>query len=274
MNQRPIGIFDSGSGGLTVVRQVARLLPRENILYVGDTARLPYGHRGRDEIILFNRQIISWLIGRGAKMIILGCNTSSALALDWARQNYDLPILGLIEAGANGAREKTKNKSCGVLATQATADSHAYQRAIASRFSDITVIESACPLLVPLIESGQVAGPAVIQAARQYLAPLLSAQVDTIIYGCTHYPLLESVLKSIAGPGVTFIDPASFAVKQARKILAEKKLAKSAGPVSYKFYVTGPRDNFEKTAALVLPGLGYSLLPLALSDLERLSTVV
>lgn len=256
-----------------MVRQLRRLLPGEDIVYLGDTARLPYGSRSREEIVLFNRQIISWLVRQGVKMVLMGCNTSSALALDWAKQNFSLPISGLISAGAAGACRATKNRRVGVLATQATVGSHAYQNAIGLLRPDIRVTGSACPLFVSLIENGQTSGPEVRSAAQGYLAPLLAAGTDTIIYGCTHYPLLGQLLKDLAGPGKTFIDPAELAAAEVKEELNRERTApdgqseRPAGTGRTAYWLTGPADNFRRLLDLVLPEPDPDIRHLELAEL-------
>lgn len=201
-----IGIFDSGVGGLTVLRELDRQLPQESILYFADTARLPYGTRSPQEILAFVREIIPWMLDQQVKMILMACNTSSALALDVVRQEFDVPILGLILPGAAAAVKQ--GRKIGVIATPATAASHAYRNAILEVDPTTQVWEVGCPEFVPLIEQNRLHEGYTYEVARRYLQPLLDREIDTLIYGCTHYPHLEPVLRAILPPTVRLVDPA------------------------------------------------------------------
>jgi len=202
----PIGVFDSGVGGLTVLRQLYRHLPQESYLYFGDTARLPYGTRSEAEILQFVREILYWMQSQGAKMVLMACNTSSALALETVQSEFPMPILGVILPGARAAVQT--GRRIGVIATPATAASGAYGRAIAEIDPSAQVWQVGCPEFVPLIEQNQLHSPYTEQVARRYLAPLLDRQIDTLVYGCTHYPHLEPVLRKILPPTVRLVDPA------------------------------------------------------------------
>ncbi len=237
MDNRPIGVFDSGSGGLTVLAEIKKQLPGESVIYYGDLARVPYGSRSREELIKINEEIISYLAGRNVKMIIVACNTSSAVALQETKPKFDLPIIGLIGPGAQSAWVTSKNNKIGVIATQATVNSHAYKKVLSSINTDVEVFEQPCPQFVPLIESGKVESPEMKAAVKEYLAPLLAHGVDTIIQGCTHYPLIEEKLKALAGPAVNFVNPAIGAVSLAREIL-EKNGELAAGPAQYEYIAT------------------------------------
>jgi glutamate racemase len=209
-NQLPIGVFDSGLGGLTGWYQLRQHLPHESFLYFGDTARVPYGTRTPSEIYHFVREIITWMSGYPVKMIVMACNTSSALALDLVRAESPVPILGLILPGAAAA--VAHGSRIGVLATPATVSSHAYQQAITERglASGRTIMcwEQSCPEFVPLIESKQIHSPRLRQVAQDYLQPLLDQRIDTLVYGCTHYPLLDPILRPLLPSEITVVDPA------------------------------------------------------------------
>jgi len=213
----PIGVFDSGVGGLTVLREIYRQLPQESILYFGDTARLPYGTRSEAEILQFVREILTWMQSQGTKMVIMACNTSSALALETVQSEFPMPVLGVILPGAQAAVQS--GKRIGVIATPATAASNAYRRAIEEIDSKAQVWQVSCPEFVPLIESNRIQEPYTEQAARRYLAPLVEQQIDTLIYGCTHYPHLAPVLKKILPASVRLVDPAVSVVKAAEREL-------------------------------------------------------
>ncbi|MEO1211798.1 MAG: glutamate racemase [Cyanobacteria bacterium J06638_20] len=213
----PIGVFDSGVGGLTVLRQLYRHLPQESYLYFGDTARLPYGTRSEAEILQFVREILHWMQSQGAKMVLMACNTSSALALETVQSEFPMPVLGVILPGARAAVQA--GRRIGVIATPATAASGAYGRAIAEIDPNAQVWQIGCPEFVPLIEQNQLHTPYMEQVARRYLAPLLDHQIDTLVYGCTHYPHLEPVLRKILPPTVHLVDPAVSMVVAAEREL-------------------------------------------------------
>ncbi|HEY0790928.1 MAG TPA: glutamate racemase [Chthoniobacterales bacterium] len=206
--QRPIGVFDSGIGGLTVVRAIQDLLPNENIFYLGDTARLPYGGKDRATIERYSMEIAGLLLAENAKLIVVACNTASALALPRLQQNLRVPVIGVIAPGARAAAQKTKNRRVGVLATRATVASGAYERAISAFHPDLEVISQACPLLVPLIEEAWFDDPVTREVVGRYLHPLLAMDVDTLVLGCTHYPLLQPLIAELAGPDVNLVDSA------------------------------------------------------------------
>ena len=237
MNQLPIGVFDSGVGGLTVLQELYRQLPNESILYFGDTARLPYGTRSPEEIIQFVREILCWMRDRGVKMVIMACNTSSALALDTVRSEFEFPILGVILPGAKGA--VAAGKRIGVISTPATAKSNAYRDAIAEVDASAEVWQVGCPEFVPLIEGDRIQDPYTYEVAQGYLAPLIAAQIDTLVYGCTHYPHLAPVLRTILPATVQLVNPA---VQTAIAALQELELLGLRNPqqaLPTQFYVSG-----------------------------------
>ncbi|ERN40562.1 glutamate racemase [Rubidibacter lacunae KORDI 51-2] len=239
----PIGIFDSGVGGLTVWLELTRQLPCESVVYFGDTARLPYGTRSPDEICIYVREILTWLQLQGVKMVLMACNTSSALAQDLVRTEFpDLPVLGLILPGARAA--VTTGRRIGAIATLATVASGAYRRAIAEIDPLAEVWEVACPEFVPLIESGRLHDPQLIAAAERYLAPLRRQQIDTLVYGCTHYPLIASVVRNLLPPTVTGIDPARYLVAAAERELEALGLKRSGAPQATRFCVSGSSQQF------------------------------
>ena len=209
MRHRPIGIFDSGLGGLTVVKAVQKELPGERLVYFGDTARIPYGTKSPDTIIRYARQIIRYFRKvQKVKAVVVACNTSSAWALEAVRKEFSLPILGVIEPGAFAAVEVTRNGRIGVIGTEGTIASGAYVRAIRKLMPKAKVFSKACPLFVPLVEEGKLTGPIPEAVAREYLKPLLKAQIDTLVLGCTHYPLLKKTLSKVAGKKVKIVDSA------------------------------------------------------------------
>ncbi|MBR8831138.1 MAG: Glutamate racemase [Chroococcopsis gigantea SAG 12.99] len=249
----PIGVFDSGVGGLTVLRELNHKLPHESILYFGDTARLPYGTRSKGEIIGFVREILSWMTDRGVKMVVMACNTSSALALEEVRDEFrSLPVLGVILPGAKSAVRC--GRRIGVIATQATVQSDAYRRAILEIEPTASVWQVACPEFVPLIEQNRIHDPYTLTVAQEYLRPLLRERIDTLVYGCTHYRHLSPVFQKILSPAITRIDPAQSVVKAIEKELALLGLKNSHSSASVSFAVSGCPSTF---AALSRQWLGF-----------------
>jgi glutamate racemase len=248
-----IGIFDSGVGGLTVLRELYRQLPQESILYFADTARLPYGTRASGEILQFVREIITWLVEQDVKMVLMACNTSSALALDEVRSEFDVPILGLILPGARAA--VNIGKRIGVIATPATAASNAYRRAMLDLDASVKVWQVGCPYFVPLIEQNRIYDPYTLEIAREYLTPLIQQQIDTLVYGCTHYPHLEPIVRSLLSERVNFVDPAVHLVKAAAQELEILGNGNLETALPTRFVVSGSPEQF---ANLSLQWLGYT----------------
>ncbi|HAC62063.1 MAG TPA: glutamate racemase [Cyanothece sp. UBA12306] len=238
----PIGVFDSGVGGLTVLRELYRQLPQESILYFADTARLPYGNRSAEEIVQFAREILTWMGQQNVKMAIMACNTSSALALDLVRQEFNFPILGVILPGARAAVKR--GRRIGVIATPATAQSNAYRQAIQEINPQAQVWQVGCPEFVPLIEQNRIHDPYTKQVAWQYLSPLLAQNIDTLVYGCTHYHHLSPVFQKIIPATVNLIDPANFVVEAAQKELELMGLRHNYAPLPTRFGVSGCPQTF------------------------------
>ena len=260
----PVGVFDSGIGGLTVAREIMRNLPSEKIVYFGDTARVPYGSKSRETVIRYSRQIIHFLQEQKVKAIVVACNTASAFALDAVKDELDIPILGVIEAGAKVAAEETRNKRVGIIGTVGTVDSGIHASYLRELDPEITVIGKACPLFVPLVEEGWRKDPVTEIVARRYLKEMQDEKVDTLILGCTHYPLLipairsvlGGVIGSIMGDQVQLVNPAyetSLALKQ---LLIEQDLL-NQGSVEeefpYRFYVSDAAEKFKSFANSILP---------------------
>ena len=234
-DRRPIGVFDSGVGGLTVLREILRRSPSESTIYLGDNARAPYGTRSDDEVRAFSTESIDALVDRDVKAVVVACNTSTAVAIGDLRRRYDLPILGVIRPGAVAASLTTRNRRVGVIATPATIRSRAYFAAIKDENPAIEVYEHATPALVPMVEAGQVSGAAVEETVRRSLAPLLgdrdaagdfvfplpaSARIDTLLLGCTHYPLLQPVIAAVAGEGIAIVDSAQATASALSELLS------------------------------------------------------
>lgn len=224
MDNRPIGIFDSGIGGLTVLSELSKQLPGESAIYYADLARVPYGAKTPEEIIAINAEILTYFAERKVKMVIVACNTSSALALEHSKDQFAMPIIGVIGPGANTAFALTKNKKVGVIATEATVRSHAYKNILTSLNASVEVYERACPKFVPLIERGDFDSPELKGAVAEYLQPLLDKGIDTLIYGCTHYPLIDIIIRQYAGDKVKYVDPAVGTISLAKEILTTENL--------------------------------------------------
>ena len=251
----PVGVFDSGIGGLTVAREIMRNLPSEKIVYFGDTARVPYGSKSRETVIRYSRQIIHFLQEQKVKAIVVACNTASAFALDAVKDELDIPILGVIEAGAKVAAQETRNKRVGIIGTVGTVGSGIHASYLKELDPEITVIGKACPLFVPLVEEGWRKDPVTEIVARRYLKEMQDEKVDTLILGCTHYPLLRGVIGSIMGDQVQLVNPAyetSLALKQ---LLIEQDLL-NQGSVEeefpYRFYVSDAAEKFKSFANSIL----------------------
>ncbi len=222
MDDRPIGVFDSGVGGLTVVRALIDLLPNESILYYGDTARGPYGPRTRAEVRAFATQITEYLVGQGVKMIVIACNSASSAALDEVRAAAgSVPVLEVVRPAVRAAVKATRNRRIGVIGTALTIESQAYDRALSETRENVTLVGRACPRFVEFVERGQTAGPELLELARSYLAPLQADGIDTLILGCTHYPLLTGVVHFVMGHDVVLISSNEETARDAYAILTE-----------------------------------------------------
>jgi glutamate racemase len=251
-SRRPIGVFDSGAGGLTVVRALLEQLPHEQVVYFGDTAYVPYGPRPPDEIRRFALDATRFLCGHNVKLIVMGCNMSSAMALEDARRAAECPVLGTIEAGARMAVEISRTGRIGVAATEGTVGSRAYQRAVTALRPGAEVIQQACPLLVPAIEAGVQDGQLDAVVADS-LAPLRDERLDTLILGCTHYPLLRGEIQRFMGPDANLVDPAeALAGEAANTLRAAGLLARSRPDQSIVCYASGPPDSLTSWSSRLL----------------------
>ena len=255
MDQRPIGVFDSGLGGLTAVHSLWRILPEEDLIYFGDTARVPYGGRSRETILKYARQDVRFLRSFDLKAILIACGTVTTTSLDILQAENDLPMVGVVEPTCRRAALVTKNRRVGLIATAASVRSGAYEAALRRLDPEIRVFSRACPLLVPLVENGRVRpGDVVIEAvAREYLAPLKEAGVDTLILGCTHYPLLTDVIGGIMGPGVEMVSAGEESAFELKRMLKARGLrADESRRGETVFYVSDRVEDFEQTASLFL----------------------
>ena len=241
----PIGVFDSGIGGLTVVRELFNVLPKESILYFGDTARVPYGNKSRETIVKFSTENVLFLLRHDVKLIIIACNTASSHALGFLERSFHVPMLGVIEPGVQAAVAATRNKRIGVIGTSATISSGAYERAIRRLDPAIRVASASCPLFVPIVEAGWTTRPVARTIAEEYLAPLRRARIDTLILGCTHYPLLKPILRRVLGPKVQLVTSAHQVALHAQVILDHHQLS-NLGPTgpAHRFYVSDEPKHF------------------------------
>jgi glutamate racemase len=252
-NSAPIGVFDSGMGGLTVVREMMSQLPNESIIYFGDTARVPYGPKSPDTVLRYSREITSFLKGEGVKALVVACNTATAHALPALREEFDIPVLGVIEPGARAAVSVTKTKRVGVIGTAGTIKSRAYEKEITKLLPDVELTARACALFVPLVEEGWVDSEPARAIARNYLAPLVSAQVDTLVLGCTHYPLMKAVIGNVVGRDVRLIDSAHETARETGEVLRANGLENnSPNGARYRFIASDAPDTFLSLGQLFL----------------------
>ena len=243
----PIGVFDSGLGGLTVARAIIDQLPGESIIYVGDNARGPYGPRTLAEVRSFTLEILDELVEAGVKAIVIACNTASSATLRDARERYEIPVLEVIQPAARRAVSATRSGRVGVIGTNATIESGSYLDAFAAA-PQLSITSVACPAFVEYVERGETSGAAITAVARWYLQPLIDADIDTLVLGCTHYPLLTGVISYVMGDEVTLVSSAEETAKDLYRTLVERDLLNLSGEPSYKFVATGDTESFNKLA--------------------------
>ena len=248
----PIAIFDSGLGGLTVAKEIQKLLPNESIIYYGDTARVPYGSKSKDTIIKFTREAVNFLQSHNAKCIVVACNTASALALPVVKDEFDIPMIGVINPGAKAAAEKTSSGKVGVIATTATINSDAYTNAIREINNRITVYAQPCPLFVPLVEEGWGGKPAAKLIIQEYLTPLKTAGIDTLVLGCTHYPLLVHQIQEFVSENVSLVDSATTCANDLKILLQKEKILSDNINAETTFFVTDMASKFSELGAKFL----------------------
>jgi glutamate racemase len=245
--QKAIGIFDSGIGGLTVLREIVAALPDENIIYLGDTARVPYGIRSAETVTRYCFENTQFLLAQEIKMLVVACNTASAVSLEAVKKEFPLPVIGVLEPGARAAVRETRTRKIGIIGTEATIASKAYEKAIALLDAGITVHSLACPLFVPLAEEGWIDNEVALLVAKTYLEPFRTAGIDTLVLGCTHYPLLKGVINRVLGPGITLIDSATETAREVADVLGKLKWKKPVKEQTVrKFYVTDTPARFEQ----------------------------
>lgn len=266
----PIGVFDSGVGGLTVAREIMRQIPNEKIIYFGDNARVPYGSKSQETVTRYSEQIARFLRTFQVKTIVVACNTASAYALDALERDMDVPVIGVIKPGAKTAAELTRNGKIGVIATEATIGSQMYTKYIRSLNQNVTIYEKACPLFVPLVEEGLWEDPVTDEIARRYLTDLIDIDIDTLILGCTHYPLIRSTLRKIMGDRVTLVNPAYETAIELKQMLEETGMlnekAPGLGSNKYQFYVSDKAEKFVRFANSIIK---YGILSAKLVNIEE-----
>jgi glutamate racemase len=251
-DHRPIGVFDSGVGGLTVVRAVLDLLPHEPVIYFGDTARFPYGPRSLGEIRSFAREIAAYLIDRDVKLLVVACNSVEVAAIEDLAAAAPVPVIGVIDPGVRAGLRATRNGRVGVIGTVATIKSGAYDRAVAAEDQDIRLVSASCPAFVPHVEQGDTTSPELLAAAREYLAPLRAADVDTLILGCTHYPLLSGLIQRVMGSSVVLISSAEETAKDVYAALVDRDLLTDEGTPRHEFLCSGDPESFMALTARFL----------------------
>lgn len=250
--ERAIGIFDSGIGGLTVVRALARILPQESLIYLGDTGRYPYGTKSADVVRRYSLENTAFLVDKQIKLLVVACNTSTALALDAVQARVDVPVVGVIEPGARAAVRASRNRKVGVIGTEGTIRSGEYTRALRSLRPDLEIYARACPLFVPLAEEGWVDNDVAARAARLYLASLAHSGIDSLILGCTHFPLLRTVIAATMGRHVRLIDSGVATATAVRDVLVARNLLRRRGGGETSFFVTDAPERFVKVGARFL----------------------
>ncbi|MFP4697791.1 MAG: glutamate racemase [Eubacteriales bacterium] len=253
MDNRPIGIFDSGVGGLTVAKEIMTMLPNENIIYFGDTARVPYGSKSKETIVRFSMQIIRFLLTKSVKAIVIACNTASAYALEEVSSMFDVPIIGVhLPGAAETAVKVTSNKKIGIIGTEGTIHSNIYHQYIHRIMPEADVIGRACPLFVPLVEEGLIDDCVTYEIANRYLSILKEKGVDTLVLGCTHYPLIKDTIQKVMGDSVSLINPASETAKTLKNLLKEKNTINNQIGTDYDFYVSDRAEKWEQFAKRIL----------------------
>lgn len=242
--ENAIGVFDSGIGGLTVLQKIIESLPKENTVYLGDTARAPYGTKSVETVLRYSLENTEFLMQKGVKAVVVACNTSTAIALTRLRASFSIPVIGVIEPGVRKAIESTKNKKIGVIGTEATIQTGAYTRALKESNATVEVYSRACPLFVPLVEEGWTENQVMEMTVKAYLGSLKQSGIDTLILGCTHYPLLKKAIRNFMGAGVRLVDSAEETAREVETALKKAVLARKNGKGIHSFFVTDAPDRF------------------------------
>lgn len=249
----PIGVFDSGVGGLTVVKEIMNQLPQEEIVYFGDTARVPYGSKSQETVITYSRQIVKFLQTMKVKAVVVACNTASAFALEVLKEEIDIPIIGVVKPGAKSAAEATKNQRIGIIGTEGTIRSRIYNEFLSRTNPDVEVFGKACPLLVPLVEEGLIDDPVTYEMVQRYLKDLLEYDIDTLVLGCTHYPLLRKIIGKCAGKNISLVNPAYETARELKTVLAQHGMMNEISKKEHRFYVSDGATKFLEFANTILP---------------------
>lgn len=253
MDERPIGVFDSGIGGLTVLKEIIKILPNEDVVYFGDTARIPYGNKSLETVTKFAFQNTRFLISKNVKAIVVACNTASAFSIEGVQEAFDIPVVGVISPGANAAVRATRSGKIGIIGTEGTIGSRAYERAIKKSLRDAEIVAQPCPLFVPLVEEGWFSNKVSYLVAEEYLSLLKEKRIDTLVMGCTHYPLLKGVVGDVMGKEVILINPAEETALVLKEILMEKALENIEGRTSsYRYFVSDNPDKFSRVGNIFL----------------------
>jgi len=253
MDNRPIGVFDSGIGGLTVLKEIAEQLPGEDVVYFGDTARIPYGSRSKETVIRYFLQSARFLLTKNIKAIVIACNTASAMAMEEAQKQFDIPIIGVIEPGAKAAVAATKNSKIGVIGTKGTINSQSYQRTIRRMLPSAEIIGVACPLFVPIVEEGWENSDVAFMVSKHYLLELKEHNIDSLVLGCTHYPALRYTIDKVFDGKVNLINPAYETAKVVKSLLKEKNMLSSKlDGGNHYFYVSDDPENFKRVGGNIL----------------------
>ena len=269
MREQPIGFFDSGLGGLSVVKETKKILPLENIEYFADNQRQPYGEKSQLELIGYTLQIIKFLLKKKIKVCVIACNTATAAGLRQVRAHFSIPIIGVIQPAIQEAVKKTSNKRIGVIATEFTTKNQAYPKEIKRVSSEIKVFSNFCPRFVTLVEAGKLTTPETYEVAREYLKPLKEAQIDTLILGCTHFSFLKKVISEIMGPGVILVDPAVSSSLTLKEVLIHMRVLKKEGKGEENYYTTGLPEKVKKTAKFILNSNNFEIQKVKLEELEK-----
>lgn len=249
----PIGVFDSGIGGLTVAREIMRQSPEEKIIYFGDTARVPYGSKSKQTIITYSRQIVKFLQTKNVKAIVIACNTASAFALETVAKEVSIPVIGVVKPGAKVAANTTINGNVGIIGTEGTINSGIYNSYLSKIKPEVKVYGKACPLFVHLVEEGWLTDPITVEVAKRYISSLLEYDIDTLVLGCTHYPLIRNIIGSIVGEKVKLVNPAFETAIELKKVLLSEGLESKELVGDHKFYVSDGAEKFRKFANTILP---------------------
>ena len=266
----PIGVFDSGVGGLTVVKEIMHQIPNERIVYFGDTARVPYGSKSKETITKYSRQIVRFLQMQNVKAIVVACNTASAYALDEIEKETDIPMIGVVKPGAKVAAETTRNGKIGVIGTEGTVNSRIYSQYIKELNPKVNVIGKACPLFVPLVEEGLLQDPVTDEIAKRYLSELIDIDIDTLVLGCTHYPLIRSTVGRTMGENVTLVNPAYETARELKELLEKRELLNEEpvklGDEKYRFFVSDSSEKFKRFANSIIK---YGILSAKTINIEE-----